>query len=184
MQGSQTQVGSLPLRELWPVCCLEEERDLGPFCLLRGSCSTPWYTGAMAGEGKWGGGARTDYSVHSPHPRIPSVKRGWEVDFKWKILNCSLGLSCIDVSEDYFHLQLVKGLSFSFFTFFCCCCSVLTCCFIYLFIHILILYSLPNVSLFPLETCLPFLNSFYSSFLVCAILASMFSFRFCVFIPL
>lgn len=152
MQGSQTQVGSLPLRELWPMCCLEKERDLGPFCLLRGSCSTPWYTGAMAGEGKGGGGARTDYSVHSPHPRIPSVKRGWEVDIKWKILNCSLWLSCIGVSENYFHLQLVKGLSFSFVTFFCCCYSVLICCFIYLFIYFVLsskCFSFPSRDLPP-----------------------------------
>ena len=51
MQGSQTQVGSLPLLDLWPVCCVQQETDLGPFFLLRGSCYVLGCTGAIAGEG-------------------------------------------------------------------------------------------------------------------------------------
>jgi hypothetical protein len=50
MQGSQTQVGSLSLLDLWPVCCVQQETDLGTFFFVRGSCSVLGCAGAIAGE--------------------------------------------------------------------------------------------------------------------------------------
>lgn len=75
MQGSQTQVGSLPLLDLWPVCCVQQETDLGTLLFFGGDLLGSGVHWSHCGGAYWGWGDRADYNVHSLTPVFPLSNR-------------------------------------------------------------------------------------------------------------